>query len=540
MSWSLASYTASVRFPIGNDAIGYMRGATNFLKGEGIKGIVNETESPDLDFAPTPYHPPGFSLAIAGVSALGLSVEQAALAISRLAWALLPLALLFAFRPLLSMGWATAVTVLVLLSPSLYLFGSVINSDVPTLLLVVLATGLIIRGVGELPRFGLLMSAGFILGLAYALRNSVTAVYVGLLAAFAASYLLRLMPMSSAVKSYTWILLGTVPVVGLLLIRNHLVFGELQPYVLMVGEHASLVESFRVYLHGLFWDLTGSPDLARQLAWDFKTLVVAAVPVVGLLGWAAVRYWRASDSAGRFALLFGLLFSGAGGAMLVIAHTYHGLDFGYLLRHMMQYAWILLAILILLLLAIGARRASLFAGVVVASLLASRIFFIASDIRAEREVQEAFARHENVVEAAQAFISSGRLLTDQIKQRLTTDPAIPAAVRGLPPHALILSNQGQLLSYLSGRPVRTLPLPSISDLSTVQSRVSQVFREMKSDRPVYVVFVPDNRIVRMPDAKGWQAVIADRLRADFRVVGAETNVLVMQASKPTGSGRAGS
>lgn len=530
--WALATVTAQVRFPIGNDAIGYMSEATNLRQGQGLTRVPNETESPDLDFAPTVFQPPGFSLTIAGLSALGLSVENAAFAFSRLSWALLPFALMFAMRPILPFAWAAAVTALAVFSPGIYLYGSTVNTDVPTLLLIVLATGFMIRGVAERPRIALLLSAGIILGLAYALRNSVTAAFAGVVAALIGASLLRLMPVSSAAKNCGWILLGSAPFIGMLLLRNYLVFGEVQPYVLMVGTDATLLGSFRVYLDGLLWDVTGSPTLARYLAWDFKILVLTAVPVAGLLIWGLLRHWRNSGLPARFAVLYGLLFSGAGAAMLVIAHTYHGLDFHYLLRHMMQYVWLLFALMVVALLAIGNQKTKLLTGLLVAILLASRIWFIVDDLRTERVMQEAFSQSNNVVEAAQPFLANGRILTDQIKQRLAKDATIPAAVRALPGDALILSNQGQLLGYLSGRPVRTLPFPSESDLSMVTGAVSQVFRDMRRDRPVYIVLVPDNRIVRSPDGAAWQDKIASRLPVGYEVVGREANLLLIRALSP--------
>jgi len=218
--WALATVTAQVRFPVGNDAIGYMNEAANLLQGKGLTRVVNETESPDLDFAPTRYQPPGFALAVAGISGLGLSVENAAVGFSRLSWALLPVALLFAMRPILPFAWAAAVTTLVILSPGIYLYGSTINTDVPTLLLVVVATGLMIRGVAERPHVAFLVAAGLIFGLAYALRNSVTAAFVGVLATFISASVLRQMRISSAMRNCAWIFLGSAPFIGLLLLRN--------------------------------------------------------------------------------------------------------------------------------------------------------------------------------------------------------------------------------------------------------------------------------------------------------------------------------
>ncbi len=530
--WVLASVTAQVRFPVGNDAIGYMTDATNFLQGRGIVRVVNETEAPDLDYAPTAYHPPGFALAISALAALGLSVENAAFAISRAAWLLLPFALMFALLPILHFGWAAVVAVLVVFSPGIYLNGSTINTDLPTLLLIVTAIGMMIRGIGQRPHFALLITAGLLLGFAYALRNSVTAVLMAMIAAYVGATLFRVIPVSVALRNCGWMLLGSAAVIALLLARNILVFGEAQPYVLMVGEHATLLESFRVFLHGLFWDITGSSNLAKYVAWDFKILVALAMVLLAFITVGLLRGWRYFGPATRFTLLFGALFCFASASMLVIAHTYHGLDFGYLLRHMMQFAWLLLAVTLVTLLALGGRVARLALALVVAILLTSRLWFIVDDLRVERAMQQAFAENTSVVEAARPFLTDGRILTDQIKQRLAQDASIPAAIQALPENALILSNQGPLLGYLASRPVRTLPLPSVTDLSAVSGRITQVFHEMRGDRPVYLVFVPDNRIVRDPESRHWQSMITSGLTLHHRVVGSDSNHLIILVSPP--------
>jgi hypothetical protein len=172
-------------------------------------------------------------------------------------------------------------------------------------------------------------------------------------------------------------------------------------------------------------------------------------------------------------------------------------------------------------------------GLLLAVLLASRIWFIVGDLRTEHAMQVAFSRNSNVVTAAQLFIANGRILTDQIKQRLAKDAAIPAAVRALPSDAFIASNQGQLLGHLSGRPVRMLPFGNESDLSGVTSRINQVFREMHKVRPVYLIFVPDNRIVRSPDAVDWQNKIASKLPTGYQLVGRDVNLLIFLAPAPS-------
>lgn len=527
--WLLADVTAQIRFPIGNDSIGYMSEATNLINGRGLVRVPNETELPDLDYAPTRYHPPGLGLAIASLAVLGVGVERAGLLISHLAYALLPFILLFTLRPILPIGWALAVTALAVLSPGMYLFGATINADVPTLLLLALATGLAIRAVdGEKP-VGYLFAAGVLLGAAYVLRNSVTAVYAGLGAALLGAALLRQVPYFSAARYGAWVAVGSIPIVGLLFMRNYVVFGEMQPYVLMVGTHATLLDSFRVFLDGLISELTGSPSIGKRVAWDFKLLLLIGVPTFSLVAWGLLKQWRGTSLQTRFAILFGLLFSSASAAMLVIAHTYHGLDFGFLLRHMMQFAWIVLTLTVLAALGYGNSTAKNVVGLVFAVLLASRMWFIADDMRLERDLNRTFLATPDIAAAARPFVNSGRILTNQIRPALARDAAVASTVRSLPEDALILSNQGPLLGLLSDRSVRTIPSPIAGGFPAIANRVDQVFHDMHRDRPVFLVLVPDNGILHSIDHTDWKKMVVQQLPPTYLEISRGDNILVLRA-----------
>lgn len=526
VGWSLFQVTSQTRFPFGNDAIGYMVDAANILSDKGIVRIPNETEQPDLDYAPTAFHPPGFGLAIAGVAALGFTVEQAAIAISTFCWVALPFALFFTLRPILPPTWCAAVTALVVLSPSVYLHGSTINTDVPTLLLSVLAIGLAFRGIGDPPRVGFLFLAGLATGLAYALRNSVMALYVAMFASLVTAAVLRVIPISVSVRSLTWFILGSAAPIGLLLLRNHLVFGSLQPYVLLVGEHATLREALGVYFHGLIWDIVGSSSIGSDIAWNIKALLAVTIPTAVILAWAWARHWRAASLQARFTALFGTLYAFAGASMLIIAYILHGLDPGYLLRHMMQYVWLLLAITIVVLHTTSKRAIRVMAALAVLALLSSRIWFIADDLRSETQMKEAFTRNNDVTKAAQPFLDNSRILTDQIKWALVRDGEIPAKLSQLPAEALIISNQGQILSLISGRAVRTVSIPSQTDLAPVIDRVRQVVQSTQRHRPVYLAIVPDNRSVHTPDASEWKQRLVRQLPKEYQIVGEGVNLII--------------
>lgn len=534
--WLLAQAMTEVRYPFGNDGIGYISEAANILEGHGIVRTPNETELPDLDVSPGRYHPPGFGVAIAALASLGMGAERAALLISHLAWAALPFALLFALRPVLPAPWSLAVAALATLSPGMALFGPSVNADAPTLLLLVLASGLVFRamtGEGHALR---LLAAGGLLGVGYVMRNSMTATYAGLLAALLGAAVLHQIPALRAGRFAALLLLGSAPVIGLLFARNLLVFGELQPYMLMVGKHASFLESFRVALDGLLGDLTGSLRLGRTLAWDIKLLLVTGLPAAALVTWGLLRQWRSGSLQVRFAILFGLAFSGASLSMLVIAHTYHGLDFGFLLRHMMQFAWMLIALLMLAVLGFDSRPARIAMAIGVAVLLGSRLWFIADDLQRERAMQQALLASPDIAVAAQPLMADNRVLTSQLRPALARDASLVAAVRALPDGALILSNHAPLLGHVSGRTVRMIPSPYAGGFAEIAARVDRVFRDMRTDRAVYLVLVPDNRTLRSIDHPDWKRMVRAQLTHRFRETDEGVNFLVLHAAAASDAG----
>lgn len=530
----LLPYAAELHFPIGNDAIGYMYDAENLLAGEGAVRPLYGLGSPQVDFAPTVYHPPTFGVFIAAVAMLGLDVEQAAVAISWAALMFLPLALVFALRPVLPGGWTLVVAVLAVTSPSIYLYGPAINTDVVALVLVLFGVGLIFRGINQPLGSGRLLLAGFALGLAYIFRNATLAVYVGYFAALIAMVVVREIDLRTLFRAGGIVLVGSLPAVLPLWLRNHFVFGEFQPYHVMLGQYGTLLDSFRVFLNDSLWDLTGSRALAQGVAWDVTTLLLVGVPLTLLLGYGLWRCWMNFGLSRRFVLLFALMFIGAGASMLVIAHTYHGLDPGNLIRHMMPYTWLLYAILILALFGVHKRYGAILAGGLAGLMLAGHVVFIATDVLLQKEIKAAFARADTVIDAANQLEQMDVVLTPHIKRKIAQDAVVAQAIRALPEGALIFSNAGPLLAYIGSRPVRTLESAGIETLTDMVAELDRLSPHVQGRRPVYVAFVPNNRLVHDPLSSRWQDYIVERLPGRYGVAHKSGNLLIMSLEQRSG------
>lgn len=532
IAWALSLTGAHARFIVGNDAIGYITHAKNFLAGNGLVGTPNQLELPDANLAPTRYHPPGFPLLIAAVSHLGLSVEAAAIAISRASWVLLPFALLYALRPFLTANAALAVAALAVLSPGIYFYGTFVNTDVTTLVLTCTATGLILRGFGSPRRAGYLVSAGVLLGAAYALRNSVTAYYAALVTTAGAFVVFRQISAKDACINVSLIALGSLPILVALMARNVMLFGEAQPYVLMVGQHGTHLDSARVYIQAMASDLTGSPWLGKIIAWDASVFVLLAMPLLLAVGWRLARLWPAQDPTRRFASLLAFTYTAMGAAMLVIAHTYHGLDFGNLLRHAVQYSWLALAAFALASSPPLPKAIAMLLAAMLVCAVGTRLWFVYDDLNTEHQLAKAFESQQNIVEAARPHAATGRILTDRIKHRLVADDTIRREIARLPESALIASNQGQLLGWLTDRNVRTLPLKTLDDPSPLVASIDHAVQLMQSGRPVYLALVPDNMIIRAAHGSAWKETFEKVMPANWHTVAKHTNLLIVEVRRP--------
>lgn len=527
-------YASALHFPIGNDAIGYMYDAENLLAGQGAVRPIYGVSSPEADFAPTVYHPPTFGVLIAALAVLGLDVEQAAMAISWAALILLPLAIVFALRPLLAGPWSLVVAVLSVTSPSIYLYGPSINTDVVALVFILTGAGLVFRGLNQPLRSGPLLLGGLALGVAYAFRNATLAVYVGYFAALISMAILRQWELRSVIQAGALVLIGSLPVVLPLWLRNYFVFGEYQPYHVMLGQYGTLLDSFRVFLNDMLWDLTGSRGLARSMAWDVVNLLVVGVPVAILLCYGLWRRWLASATTHRFILIFALMFVGAGASMLVIAHTYHGLDPGNLIRHMMPYAWLIYAVIIWALVGIHYRYGAMLSGFCAGLVLVGHLTFIGRDMMTHQEIEAAFTQSDNILDATTNLEYENVVLTSHIKRKITQDPVVTQAIRELPERALIFANAGPLLAYIGGRPVRALESAGIERLADMVLELDALSARVQGSRPVYVAFVPDNRLIRSPMKNRWQDYIVEHLPGRYQVAHKSNNLLIMSLDQHPG------
>ena len=329
-----ARFFSQVIFPYSYDGAAYISAARNLLEGKGL--MAPTLADADQDLQTIYLWPPGYPLLIYIFSFVLGTPYAAALFITRLSLALVPLAAFWLVRPYCTPGRALFLSLLFWtplgLMPNAYETGT----DAPFFLLALLSTGAFLRGVDRNDiRF--VAVAGMLGGASLAIRN----IGLFLLAAQAAILIISSLDEKLDFKSMlrrtaSWGLAAALPV-GALLIWNWTQFGTLSPYDMPPstrGVMENIGDAIAAYIFDSF-----SAGLATGHVL-VGVLLFALLVLLLLLG-ACIRY-RQDKPLGRFVLL-SAIYAVLGTAMVVAARTRY--QWGELIsvRHIAQYDSFLIA-----------------------------------------------------------------------------------------------------------------------------------------------------------------------------------------------------
>lgn len=518
-----------------NDSFGYIDEARNLLGGLGVTRTNLEFAHPEEAFRPTSLFPPGYPILIAAAtSVVGIDPTTTALWISRAAWILLPLALVWSTRRMLGTTAASALALVVATSPGVVQWGSRAMTDVPALLMTVLAFGAFIRGLNS-PKHRWFLASGLIAGLGVCLRNASIATPAAMSLAIVAAFPLRILPPKPALRAALIFWLGAAPPMAALWLRNLLVFGTIQPYAqgMPVRELtvANLWVAFREHLWELFLDLTGSETVA-MFAWQGEVLLLVLFPLAVLVAWKLIRRWQAQDDVWRVFTVLLAGYSVVVVAMIVYANARFGTYHEY--RFPMQYSWCVIALVL------GAfsgypelpdtilKRLALALGTAV--LLAAHGMFLHGQLEREALIRDKWDR-DGLVNgtqsvARQGWRRPGNLVALQFRLRLSRDNELLNTIRELPRHAFVIVTDGYggLLHFESGRAVHSLM--SLRDPPPPETRLLEVVASLGARRPVYYLFVPDFMFLLKSDSEVWQEVARPLLPKGFAVVRESSNFVL--------------
>jgi hypothetical protein len=508
-------------YPFAPDGAFYIESARNFVSGNGYV-VTPDAHDTAHERVPLRLWPPGFPTAIGVVSLLDVPAEDAAVAIVRIAWLLLPLALVFALSRLVGVVAAAVVAILVTLAPGVSEHGYLAASDIPFLVLVVLALGLLIRSaLRDSDTLYPWLLSGVLAGVAYDVRNAGLAVFAAVAAGFVAAAWLRLWDRRTLLlRAAAWGL-GATMTAAPVLIRNWAVFGKLQPYD-MPPSTVGWVLNTRAYLDGQLLDLSAMPAVAN-IAWDVRWIALLLLPIAAAFAWGLVRRWRSADAGVRFTMLLLMLYVAAGTAMVVLSRTVYEWGEAIGPHHAMQYSWAILA-LAAVVLAGGESSARRYAvAAAVAALLIARVGYVGQDYAREAGLGDRLvAVDRNISLAAAALPARESLSTRDVRNVIATDDALLARVRAFEPDAFVVSNRDEVLVIETGQRVRRIP---VHDVDALVRELERLRRAVPRQRALYAVITIDPALLR---AHGAQALnlLAAGLQASFRIVDRNPNWII--------------
>jgi hypothetical protein len=439
------------------DAASYIEAARNFLAAKGLSVSAGLDKLPSA-LEPLSLWPPGYPLFIAfAAKLLGADPAWIAPKIDWLCWALLPCALSFAFRPILRNWSIHAISALVMIAPGAIGLAWQPMSDVPFLLLTILAFGVLFRASSQNGNSGLLLVSGVLCGIAYTVRNVGIALFPAVIVSFAVLALLRILGPAAAIRQLLWWAAGAALIVTPLAAYNLVLFGHLQPYH-MAASTLGLTINTRYFLAALLTDVTANREFIYANFWNNKVLVaIVAAP----LALAVIRrnpllaLWRELSFTAKNAVISLGAYLIFGAAVVIIARSRY--EWGELIsdRHFLQYDWIIWAMAALLV-ENGGRMSK---GTIA---LASAAVTVLVGFRISLASQEVAL---GTLESAAAFTATSPIGLSQIKtpnpagsyqrvMRLTIarDHELIRAIAKLPADVSLFSNYDDVLRENDNRP----------------------------------------------------------------------------------------
>lgn len=335
------------------DSASYVEQARSLLAGRGlvsrpfsvdaISGLnVGDIEQPDA------LYPPGYPLVTALASAIsGIAVSMAAVWVSRIALAILPVAIFLLFLPLLGVAGAACLGLLGGASPSLVLGGQLAVSDVLSVLFVVAAFALAVKSWASArarKAYGLAFASGALAAFSYTIRNAHAALLVSLALSMAVGLATA---GGGGRRRFFWTGMSWACGAALVLVpsflRNMLVFGRIQPYR-MPPSTTGLKTNIHQFIVAQVAELSGSSHLPEILGWRtplWFVFPVAAVAAAFL--YLAIKSWPRQSRLERMACSASILYALVGAAVVIIARTRYHWGEQISMRHAMPYTvfWLL-------------------------------------------------------------------------------------------------------------------------------------------------------------------------------------------------------
>jgi hypothetical protein len=441
------------RYPFSGDSAVYLEMAETLRSGELPTAVSHWGVGPVAGAISANLFPPGFPLLVAGLAFATGDVKTAAVLPGRVAAAGLPLAMMLAFRGLLPAAALLLVGTLVLASPAVVRWHFMAYSDLPLLLVAIVAMGLLCMRDGRTRSS--LVASGALAGIAYWLRNAAVALLFAGAFALGLRWRRERFAREAGRDLLAWCGAAAVPVLALIA-YNLVAIGAAQPYPApdASGQIANILPPL---VATQLLDL-GLPRALAWLAQQWPLLVYATV-VLGLIA-LCLRVERRLS----LAVLALSVYVVAGTTLLLAFHVLYAGAEAVELRFVMQYSWTLLLLAGIAIFHGRWRFAPAIAVVAAVTLVAYRAWVLVT-----RDVPRMTA----VVEDQRTMADDLRLLD---------------AVRRLPAEAFVASNQAYVFRIETGRDVRQYDMIQSQDgLSDLRDGLVRLAGAIDERHPLYYV-----------------------------------------------------
>lgn len=455
-------------YPIGCDSIRYFEAAENFMAGKGLMHSPGSPEPFEQSLVPLRLWPPGLSLLIATVSSLGFDTYYTAVWIPRISWLLAIPVSVYIFRALGLRLAAGPLALLAMLSFGVFVPSAKVLSDTPYLLFTLLCFLLFYRALKQDSAWFFATGSGLCAAVAYSIRNVGMSLLIAIPLTLIILLAIRATSRGQSMRLLALWLGGALPIVAALKLRSLMVFGMLEPYS-MEPSTVGVVPNVRWMVFGILHDITGLKNLSLEITWNRWAFAVTAIAGVGALlalfgGWLHEQAKTYATDRIALGIATGLYCAG-GMAIVIVARSRY--EWGELInsRHAGQYNLLLLAMCAAGLEAKMWNRRTILVlslSAMCVPLLLCRIFGIADLVKQEVTPGLVIARDQEVI----------------------------SAIRLLPENAMILSNDGPLLTSVSGRDVRTItPVEVKGVVNPYEEQLQEVTSALSNRRPIFAGFV---------------------------------------------------
>jgi len=260
-AYLLVIVVSSWTFPLSVDSFHFITSADQLIKGQGLTFSNFFVEIPSSDFLPVFLQPPGYTLLIAGFKKIGIDTTTAAILIPRICYICLPFLFFSIFRRIISncqAVWASFICTFIFTCLSTALMAW---SDIPYLCVSLIA----IIGVFKIIESDFKVNGTFIVfaglttGTALLIRYTGTGLILAIGFTFVLACAIRLIPLKKAWSAAVYYVLGIIIIITPYLIRNWLVFKNIQPFHLPPN-HDSLLTVVSDYLTNLSQVLFAQPN----------------------------------------------------------------------------------------------------------------------------------------------------------------------------------------------------------------------------------------------------------------------------------------